>query len=239
MKTGAQSDSDARAWDATDLRILDAAIAHFARDGYGRTAVESIAATASVGNGTVYRRFETKEKLFSAALAYCLDSASAYVRERIEGLTDPIATIRLIARLRAEYCTQHPQMVPMMVIDCAEFGTAAYLAHLRGRHGNLRLLSDLMRRASLATRATPIASPQEAAIAFMDLTFGAAVNGYFDGDCERLVQRTEAAVELFLRGLVGDALDGHNETDGQLAGDVPAVTAPSLPQHTDRYRSRT
>ena len=220
MQTGAHTDSDARVLDATDLRILDAAITHFARDGYGRTAVESIAATAGVGNGTVYRRFETKEKLFFAALAHCLDAASAYVRHRIEGMTDPIATIRAIARLRAEYCTHHPQMMSLMMIECAEFRTAVYLTHLRGRHGNLAFVSDLMSRASLKARSSPVASPNEAAIAFMDLTFGAAVNGYYDGDRDRLVQRTEAAVELFLRGLVGDALDLHNDGDGSEVKDA-------------------
>jgi AcrR family transcriptional regulator len=204
--------ADLRDFDETDRRILEAAVAHFARDGYGRTAVESIAASAQVGNGTVYRRFESKERLFLAALRHCLDSASAYVRQRIDGMTDPISTIRAIARLRAEYCTRHPEMVAMMILDCAEFGTAVYLTHLRGRHGNLHYLCDLMRRASLTARSIPVASPEEAAVAFMDLTFGAAINGYFDGDRDRLVQRTEAAVELFLRGLVGDGLHSDART---------------------------
>src|SRR5688500_4689013 len=78
-----QQDHAMRALDETDHRILDAAIAHFARDGYGRTVVESVAATAGVGNGTIYRRFENKEKLFFAALRHCLDSASIYVRQHI------------------------------------------------------------------------------------------------------------------------------------------------------------
>jgi len=215
-----QFDSAPHALDETDRRILAAAITHFSHDGYGRTIVESIAASARVGHGTIFRRFESKEKLFFAALRHCLDSASAYVRERIEGMTDPIATIRAIARLRAEYCTKHPEMVALIILDCAEFRTAVYLTHLRGRHGNLHFLSDLMSRASSAARATPIASPHEAAVAFMDLTFGAAINGYFDNDRERLVERTETAVELFLRGLVGDALDQHKETDGMPTANV-------------------
>lgn len=52
--------------DATRLRIADAALRLFARDGYGATSIEGIAREAGVGTRTVYAAFGTKREILSA-----------------------------------------------------------------------------------------------------------------------------------------------------------------------------
>jgi len=68
-----------------DQALLDAARAVFARDGM-HTTVASIAATAGVGIGSLYRRYPTKEKLYERL---CLLSLQDYLTAAETGLTDP------------------------------------------------------------------------------------------------------------------------------------------------------
>jgi AcrR family transcriptional regulator len=51
----------------TDAQILDAALQEFLKDGFGARTSE-IARKAGVSEGTIFKRFETKEALFCAAL---------------------------------------------------------------------------------------------------------------------------------------------------------------------------
>ena len=51
-----------------DARILDAALALMARQGYARMSIEGVAAEAGVSRPTVYLRFSSKEELAVAAL---------------------------------------------------------------------------------------------------------------------------------------------------------------------------
>ncbi|HEY1972098.1 MAG TPA: TetR/AcrR family transcriptional regulator [Pseudonocardia sp.] len=48
--------------------ILDAAVAEFCAQGYARTSMDAIAASAGVGKQTVYGHFGDKERLFQAAV---------------------------------------------------------------------------------------------------------------------------------------------------------------------------
>ncbi|MDV8021547.1 TetR/AcrR family transcriptional regulator [Rhodococcus sp. IEGM 1330] len=58
---------------ATRARILDAARAQFAADGYDRTTMRSVAGTAGVDAAMVVRYFKTKETLFAEAATFVLD----------------------------------------------------------------------------------------------------------------------------------------------------------------------
>lgn len=51
-----------------DARILEAALALMARQGYARMSIEGVAVEAGVSRPTVYLRYETKEELAVAAL---------------------------------------------------------------------------------------------------------------------------------------------------------------------------
>jgi len=180
---------------------------HFARDGYGQTAVEAIAATAGVGNGTVYRRFGSKEKLFFSAMGYCIDVVWQCILKSTEGIDDPIAALRALCGGLIEHHRQHPQTLELIMIERAEFRASVYPTHLRHRRVHQHDLVELMSRAMQASHREPVVSPEDAANAFADLMFGSAANGCLEGDGDHLAARMATALEIFLRGLVGDALD--------------------------------
>lgn len=58
-----------------DERILQAAEHFFLREGYARTTLEKIAASARIGNTTLYKRYRNKEELFTAVLRRSVDTA--------------------------------------------------------------------------------------------------------------------------------------------------------------------
>ena len=76
-------------------RLLEAAAAHFARDGFDRANINSIAVAAGFAKGTVYNYFSSKGELFGEVLvAACQRAVARYaasprgdsVRARLEAL---------------------------------------------------------------------------------------------------------------------------------------------------------
>jgi AcrR family transcriptional regulator len=81
---------------ATRERVLEAARALFARDGYGGTSMDAIAVEAGVGARTVYAIFGTKREILSAICERWLEQAGA--RERAaEVFAEPDPRLRLSA----------------------------------------------------------------------------------------------------------------------------------------------
>jgi len=76
-------------------RLLEEAAAHFARDGFDRANINSIAVATGFAKGTIYNYFSSKEELFGEVLtAACRRAAAGYaaspqgdsVRARLEAL---------------------------------------------------------------------------------------------------------------------------------------------------------
>ncbi len=61
----------------------------FARAGYHRAKMESIAAEARIGKGTVYEYFRSKTDLFLALHQHMLGELKAFYRKELEGITQP------------------------------------------------------------------------------------------------------------------------------------------------------
>jgi TetR/AcrR family transcriptional regulator len=78
MPTHTTTDAQAERSAETRSRILDAALSEFAANGLAGARTEQIAAAAGVNKALIYYYFESKEKLYSAAL----ETVSARVRDR-------------------------------------------------------------------------------------------------------------------------------------------------------------
>jgi AcrR family transcriptional regulator len=65
-------------------KILDAAVREFARHGFKKASIESIAEVAGVGKGTIYLAAETKEDLFYQAVHKEVRAWSAAVGRHID-----------------------------------------------------------------------------------------------------------------------------------------------------------
>src|SRR5262245_35389594 len=75
--------------DVVGERILDAAFEQFCLVGIRRSSMEDVARRAKLGRVTIYRRFESKEKLVSALLWREIRTAVAKVDAAVHEVTDP------------------------------------------------------------------------------------------------------------------------------------------------------
>ena len=100
--------------DVVGKRILDAAFEQFCLIGIRRSSMEDVAKRAKVGRVTIYRRFESKDKLVSALLWRETRTAIAKVEEAVKGVVNPEDRFveGFVAGMRA--IRQHPLIMAML-----------------------------------------------------------------------------------------------------------------------------
>ena len=173
------------------LRILTAAIAHFAQTGLSQARIADIAAAAGVGKGTVYEYFRSKEELLLAA---CLAHCSAHEAEidRRSGLSGPGG---LQAALAAGV---HPVALVHRVL------AAVITVCLTGRHAEQRLFSEL---SSLALTHPELAARARAEIAPRLAGWRAQAEGLYqlavDAGCFRPLPASADASRLIVAAVDG------------------------------------
>ena len=102
-------------------QILDVAAREFARYGFANTQVQTIATHVGVGNGTVFRYFETKEKLFLAAVERGLKELAAEMDRVFELPLDPMVTLCAAIRAYLEFFHRRPEMAELFIQERAAF----------------------------------------------------------------------------------------------------------------------
>ena len=78
--------------DPVNEKILNAAKSEFARNGYHRTVVSSVADLAGVGKGTVYRRFGDKQCLFTSLIRQ--SDLSFELENAFDPRAEPVANLQ-------------------------------------------------------------------------------------------------------------------------------------------------
>ncbi len=97
----------------TQARILRAAKAEFAKEGFGGARVESIALRAKANKRLIYHYFESKEKLFLAVLEDAwLDIRTAEKRLELDHLPPREAIITLMTHTW-NYYLKHPEFLAL------------------------------------------------------------------------------------------------------------------------------
>lgn len=102
-------------------QILDVAAREFARYGFANTQVQTIANHVGVGNGTVFRYFETKEKLFLAAVERGLKELEAEMDAVLELPLDGLDTMTAVVRAYLEFFRRRPEMAELFIQERAAF----------------------------------------------------------------------------------------------------------------------
>jgi AcrR family transcriptional regulator len=77
--------------DARRRRLLDAALATFARYGFRKTSMEEVARTAGISRQGLYGHYATKEALFREAVRFALESGLTAVSAQLHDTSRPIA----------------------------------------------------------------------------------------------------------------------------------------------------
>ena len=127
------------ALDATEERILDAALVEIAAHGSDGATMDGVARRAGVGRMTVFRRFGSKDALIDRLMLRELRAFLAEIDERLAAVEDPGERVveAFLACLRAG--TEHPLMARMARLEPGltmerlplEVGVAFVAARLR------------------------------------------------------------------------------------------------------------
>jgi AcrR family transcriptional regulator len=98
MTTNAEKLTRASKSERSRRRVLDAAAAEFARNGYASVTLKDIAARAGLQAGSLYYYFDTKEDLVEAILAEGVDATSRDTRAAVGALganAEPLTRLRV------------------------------------------------------------------------------------------------------------------------------------------------
>jgi len=101
--------------------ILDAAAIAFAEHGFAATQVQTIADRLKVGNGTIYRYFETKEALFLATVERGLKELNSAMDSVLEQDIDSLVQLDLAVREYLRFFHRRPHMAELFIQERAAF----------------------------------------------------------------------------------------------------------------------
>lgn len=119
--------------------ILATAILIFAREGFQATTIEMIAAEARVSSATLYKRFTSKQGLFTAVLAATTQHSLAIHMAHRKEITSPFSA--LLGRLEAHYIvSSDPRVRGVMRAWIGEVNQHDEIADVFGRKSGAELV---------------------------------------------------------------------------------------------------
>jgi len=101
---------------STRAKLLKAARALFARNGYAGVGTEEIVRRAGVTRGALYHQFATKEDLFAAVYEQVEQDLTRRVVASLSGIESPFAALRAGIRAFLEEC-RAPEVQQIALID--------------------------------------------------------------------------------------------------------------------------
>ena len=186
-------------------RILKAAEQFFLQQGYARTTLEQIAASARIGNTTLYKRYRNKEELFTAVLQRSVDTAI----NRLSVVTGSGTTSQRLREVGIAMgrSALTRDVMAIMRISAAEAETFPNIARM-GYHLGFDASVGRVAKAIAGTalpRDLDAATP--AATRFVELALHPLeLQGMFGGDLEQLRMRIERSVDDAIEILIQHGL---------------------------------
>jgi TetR/AcrR family fatty acid metabolism transcriptional regulator len=113
-------------------RILQAAIAVFAENGYFNSRVADIAKRAGVADGTIYLYFKNKEQILMAAIDFAFSSFMRAAQTELAAIDDPRRKLRRLAALHLEALGGNRGLA--MVFQTELRQSAKFLSEFSHRH---------------------------------------------------------------------------------------------------------
>jgi len=106
-----------RAPDRTREALLQAAVAEFAREGYGGARVDRISRAASSNDRMLYYYFESKERLFHAVIERCYADLVRAEEALVLDLTRPRAALDALIAFNWGYYWDHPELLSILASE--------------------------------------------------------------------------------------------------------------------------
>ena len=187
--------------------LLDKALDLFLEQGFERTSIDAITASAGMAKRTVYARYGDKTSLFKAALKRAIDEWIVPVERLREAETADLEETLLAVGKILVYNIMNPAGLRLMRLTNSESGRmpeiGAYNLKL-GTEPTLAYLTDLFRR-HLGRSTGGMPDADAAAMAFLNLVVGGPSNAAAWGvnlGADEVETQLRYSVGLFLHGIV-------------------------------------
>jgi AcrR family transcriptional regulator len=182
-------------------QILDAATEVFAQRGFRGADVQEIADRLSIGKGSIYRRFETKEKLFLAAAERGRQKLQAAIDEAAASLEDPLAKIRAAILTFLTFFDENPALMELVIEERAHFKDRATHTFFdfqdRSNDPWVRRVEELVRAKVL--RDLPAQQIMET---IAQIIYGAVFVNFFGGRRQSLAQQCDQILDVIFHGVL-------------------------------------
>ena len=100
-----------------ELAILEAAARIFASRPFHEVLIDTIAADAGIGKGTIYRYFETKEELYFATVLHVVEALARELEMRARAETSAVKRLESIATLILNRFWERRYLLPFFQRD--------------------------------------------------------------------------------------------------------------------------
>jgi TetR/AcrR family fatty acid metabolism transcriptional regulator len=181
--------------------ILKAATRMFARNGYFQSQVADIARDAGVAAGTVYLYFRSKDDLLVSLFERTMREAIAEGRAALDGMADPEARLRRIARLHLERLGRDRDLAVVFQVELRQstkFMEQFSSTYLRDYLGLIReTIADGQRTHAFRTDVNPTL----AAKVFFGALDEMATNWVLSKRRYSLIAEADGVVDLFVGGV--------------------------------------
>jgi AcrR family transcriptional regulator len=122
-------------------RVLEAAMEVFSQKGFHPATMDEIAEKAGVGKGTLYRHFETKEKLFAELVRLRLEELEKNAVALIDGNDDVLTMISKYISIYFQFFDQNQRLYGLIMqehLDLGEHSPDQYLKKVMRAVPNLK-----------------------------------------------------------------------------------------------------
>lgn len=192
----------------TRAALLDAAARVVGRVGYSGAVITAITSEASIGLGTFYNYFDSRQDLFDELLPAISERMLDFIKERSAGAAGEQEREELSFRAFFEFLAQHPEFFRVMY-EAEVFAPEAYQRHTEMvLNGFMRIIGKARREGEIAgyddSQVEAIALILMGARHYLCLRYGRQ-NGWKDKLPDEVV---EAYMKLLRGGLYGGGKTG-------------------------------
>jgi AcrR family transcriptional regulator len=186
----------------TRTRILEAAVAGFAEQGYGRTGVAEICHRARVSKGAFYHHFPSKQALFLELLERWLAALDGQLEGiRTQDATVPEELMGMTGIIRQVFQAGRDQLPLFLEFwTRAAHDTAVWEATI-APYRRYRTFFSRMIESGVAEGTVRPVDPDSAARVIVSLAVGLVVQGLLDTEGADWGQVAEEGVRMLLRGI--------------------------------------
>jgi TetR/AcrR family fatty acid metabolism transcriptional regulator len=180
--------------------LLRAAIETFAARGFFNAQVADVARTAGVAAGTVYLYFRGKDDLLISIFDKTMKEAIAAGRENIAGIADPLAQLRVIARLHLDRMSRDRDLAVVFQVELRQstkFMERFSATHLREYLGIIREIVERGQRMGVIRKTLNATLAAKLLFGMLDEM---ATNWILSRRKYSLIADADAIVDLFVRG---------------------------------------